>query len=188
MPEGCRGGWRLCLPTGTWANSVGSKTLTASSCTPSALWFRASVMSKWNLSYLQTHSTRADLCHSMRVHGGHDRSHPFQELHCLSCTIQVNLLLQLQNRPNVGSCQKSHACQGCWQSEGTYPPWCKPMRWPLTNTSASQSTAPKFSKMRLAEAPCMPAATFQFWGTVKLRRYHMREVPTSERPTPAHID
>ena len=54
MLDGWREGWRRCLPTGICANSVGSKTLTASSCVPSTPPFaaRASVMSNENLSYL----------------------------------------------------------------------------------------------------------------------------------------
>ena len=58
MLDGCREGWRRCLPMGMCANSVGSNTLTASSCVPSAPLFaaRASVMSNENLSYLQKHA------------------------------------------------------------------------------------------------------------------------------------
>lgn len=70
-----------------------------------------------------------------------------------------------------------------------HPPRCMPMRWPLTNTSASQSTAPKLSSSRCAEglpAGCAGCCS-QPAGTVKLRRYHMRDTPTSERPTPAHV-
>lgn len=94
---------------------------------------------------------------------------------------------------NLLAPSRRHACnwdqtaglEGMATSTGpsSHPPRCWPKRCPLTKTSASQSTAPKLSRMRCARGQSLLGSD-QLCGTVKLRRYHMRTVPASARPTP----
>ena len=62
---------------------------------------------------------------------------------------------------------------------GVYPPVCSPIFSPFTNTSAFQSTAPKFKSTFLP---------FQSSGTLNLRSYHRLWSPFMDLPTPESDD